>query len=129
MSAFQLDQALLERQSNLLFRLRHVIDSPQGPEVILNGKHCLAFCSNDYLGLANHPLVVKCFQRAANQYGVGGGASHLIVGHSRAHHRLEERLAEFTGRPRALLFSTGYMANLGVLSALLGSCDAVFRIA
>lgn len=127
MSVFQLEEALIERQSKLLFRTRHVLDSPQGPEMVLNGKPCLTFCSNDYLGLANHPEVVSRFQQAAIQYGVGGGASHLIVGHSRAHHQLEEQLAEFTGRPRCLLFSTGYMANQGVISTLLGAGDAVFQ--
>ena len=127
MPAFSLEDALIERRSNLLFRQRHILDGPQGPEVILNGRSCLAFCSNDYLGLANHPEVVAHLQRAARTCGVGGGASHLIVGHNRAHHRLEEHLAQFTGRPRALLFSTGYMANLGVISALLGPSDAVFQ--
>lgn len=88
----------------------------------------MAFCSNDYLGLANHPDINKAFQDAVNQYGVGSGASPLIVGHSRPQRLLEEELAEFTGRPRALLFSTGYMANLGVMSGLLEAGDAIFRI-
>ena len=119
--------ALKEQNFHHLFRHRLMLESPQGTEVVINGRQCLAFCSNDYLGLANHPDVVRVFQQAANRYGLGGGASHLIVGHSRAHHQLEEALAEFTGRPRALLFSTGYMANLGVISALSGSQDAVFQ--
>jgi 8-amino-7-oxononanoate synthase len=87
----------------------------------------LSFCSNDYLGLASHPQVVKALQEGAQRYGAGSGAAHLISGHSRAHHALEEELAEFSGRPRALLFSTGYMANLGVVSALLERHDTLFE--
>lgn len=87
----------------------------------------LAFCSNDYLGLANHPELISALQQAADAYGVGSGAAHLINGHSAAHHLLEEELAAFTGRPRALLFSTGYMANLGVISALMGRQDCLFE--
>ncbi len=85
----------------------------------------LAFCSNDYLGLADHPEVTAAFVDAARRWGVGSGASHLISGHTREHHALEEELAEFTARPRALLFSTGYMANLAVVRALAGRGDAV----
>ncbi|WP_281646498.1 8-amino-7-oxononanoate synthase [Parendozoicomonas sp. Alg238-R29] len=125
--AFDLESALQERRAKSLYRRRRTVDGPQKPQMIVDGKEQLAFCSNDYLGLANHPEVIKSFQQAASKYGVGGGASHLIIGHSRAHHQLEEELAEFTGRPRALLFSTGYMANLGVISALLGRGDAVFQ--
>ena len=131
MSACQLDeildQSLKERAAQHLFRQRRILETPQGAELKVDGRQCLAFCSNDYLGLANHPQVVRAFQLAANQYGLGGGASHLIVGHSTPHHQLEEELAEFTGRPGALLFSTGYMANLGVISALLGTRDHVFE--
>lgn len=87
----------------------------------------LAFCSNDYLGLANHPEVIAALQRGAARWGVGSGAAHLVNGHSAAHQALEEALAEFTGYPRALLFSTGYMANLGVISALAGRGDTVFE--
>lgn len=96
-------------------------------DVVVDGKPCVSFCSNDYLGLANHPEVVKAMMRGAETYGVGSGASHLINGHSLAHHALEEELADFVGRPRALLFSTGYMANLGVISALLEKGDAAFQ--
>ena len=95
--------------------------------MVINGQSFLAFCSNDYLGLANHPDVIASFRRATDHYGLGGGASHLVVGHSRAHQQLEEALAEFTGRERALLFSNGYMANLGVITALLGKQDGVFQ--
>jgi 8-amino-7-oxononanoate synthase len=93
----------------------------------IDGRPVLSFCSNDYLGLANHPEVVRAFQSAANEYGVGAGAAHLVNGHSRVHHELEDALAEFTGREGTLLFSTGYMANLGVASALLGRGDAVLE--
>ena len=110
-----------------LYRSRRVIDSPQGVHLQIDGRTVINFCSNDYLGLANHPAVVGAFKAAADQYGVGSGSAHLICGHSTAHHALEEELAAFTGRDRALLFSTGYMANLGVMSALLGRGDAVFE--
>jgi 8-amino-7-oxononanoate synthase len=110
-----------------LYRRRQVLDGPQGVEVSIKGRSYLSFCSNDYLGLANHPEVVAAFHRGLDEYGAGSGAAHLISGHSRAHHALEEELAEFVGRPRALLFSTGYMANLGVVSALAGHGDRVFE--
>jgi len=102
-----------------LYRRRLVLESPQGPEVEIEGRRLLSFCSNDYLGLANDPRVIDALQGGARQYGVGSGASHLITGHSRAHHALEEELAEFVGAERALLFSTGFMANLGVVTALM----------
>jgi 8-amino-7-oxononanoate synthase len=110
-----------------LYRTRRVIDSPQGIYLRLDGRSVVNFCSNDYLGLANHPEVVSAFKSGVDQYGVGSGSAHLICGHSRAHHALEEELADFTNRDRALLFSTGYMANLGVMSALLERGDAVFE--
>jgi 8-amino-7-oxononanoate synthase len=119
--------ALAERLTQNLYRQRKTLESPQGVEVVVDGKTYLNFCSNDYLGLANHPDIINAFKRAADQYGVGSGASHLVCGHSAAHHRLEEKLAEMTGRPRALLFSTGYMANLGVVNALLGKSDFIFE--
>jgi 8-amino-7-oxononanoate synthase len=118
---------LEQRRQNSLYRERRVLDSPQGVEITIDGRQLLSFCSNDYLGLANHPDVIAAFHRGLDQYGAGSGAAHLVTGHSRAHHELEEALADFTGRPRALLFSTGYMANLGVLSALLGRGDHVFE--
>jgi len=128
MAGFEhLDVALNERRVQHLYRQRRTLESAQGPEVRVDGRPYLAFCSNDYLGLANHPEVVRAFQQAANDYGVGGGASHLVNGHSRLHQQLEEALAEFTGRPRALLFSTGYMANIGAVNALIGKGDAVFE--
>ncbi|MFO1428514.1 MAG: 8-amino-7-oxononanoate synthase [Candidatus Competibacteraceae bacterium] len=118
---------LQQRRAQNLYRSRRVLAGPQSAEVVIDGRRYLAFCSNDYLGLANHPALIHAFQSAAERYGVGSGAAHLISGHSHEHHALEEELAEFTERPRALLFSTGYMANLGVISALLGRGDAVYE--
>jgi 8-amino-7-oxononanoate synthase len=110
-----------------LYRSRRAVDSPQGIDLQIDSKPVVNFCSNDYLGLANHPDVVKAFKAGADRYGVGSGSAHLICGHSRAHHALEQELAEFTGRGRALLFSTGYMANIGAITALLGRGDSVFE--
>jgi len=109
-----------------LRRHRRVLETPQGPRVRVDGRDYVAFCSNDYLGLANHPELIEAAREGAARFGVGSGASHLVLGHSSAHHALEEALAAFVGLPRALLFSTGYMANIGILSALLGRGDAVF---
>ena len=110
-----------------LYRSRKIIDSAQGIYLQVEGHKVLNFCSNDYLGLANHPEVISSFKRAADKYGVGSGSAHLVCGHSREHHALEEELADFTGRDRALLFSTGYMANLGVIAALVGRGDVVYE--
>lgn len=127
MSFDQLQDALDERRQLALYRHRPLLETAQGAEVVMDGQNYLAFCSNDYLGLANHPNLKKAICQAAEQYGVGGGASHLVNGHSRYHHQLEEALAEFTGRPRALLFSTGYMANMGAINGLLGKQDAIYQ--
>lgn len=116
----KLEKVLADKKSNHLYRSRKVLESPQSVEPIINGKKVLSFCSNDYLGLANHPDVINRFKKAADEYGVGSGSAHLVSGHSTEHHALEEELADFMGTERALLFSTGYMANLGVVSAL---CD------
>lgn len=125
--AFDLAARLAERRAADLYRQRPLLESPQGPEVVVDGQPLLAFCSNDYLGLANHPEVVAAWQAGAERWGVGGGASHLVIGHSTPHHQVEEALAELTGRPRALLFSTGYMANLGAITALVGQGDTVLQ--
>jgi 8-amino-7-oxononanoate synthase len=109
------------------YRRRRVLDGAQGAEVVADGRRRLNFSSNDYLGLAADARVVAAMRKAAGTYGAGSGAAHLISGHSRAHHELEEALAAFTRRPRALLFSTGYMANLGVLAALAGRGDTVIE--
>ncbi len=122
-----LSTALAERRAAHLYRERRTVDAPAGAETVIDGARLLNFCSNDYLGLANHPQVVAAFHAGATEYGVGSGASHLVTGHTRAHHELEEALADFTRRPRALLFSTGWMANTGTLAALVGAGDAVLE--
>jgi 8-amino-7-oxononanoate synthase len=124
---FDLASRLAERRAANLYRQRPLLESPQGPLVRVDGRQLLAFCSNDYLGLANHPQVIEAWRAGAEKWGVGGGASHLVIGHSTPHHELEEALAEFSGRPRALLFSTGYMANLGAVTALIGQGDSVLE--
>jgi len=120
------DQLAALRSRNL-YRRRRVLDGAQGREVVIDGCRLLNFCSNDYLGLAADPRLASSFAQAAARWGVGAGASHLVCGHTRAHHELEEALARFTGRPRALLFSTGYAANMGAIAALLGPGDRVLE--
>ncbi|OIR06691.1 8-amino-7-oxononanoate synthase [mine drainage metagenome] len=117
---------LEKRKADGLLRQRRLLDSPQAEHIVANDKHFLAFCSNDYLGLANHPDLVTAMQKAAGDSGVGSGASNLITGHHRYHDALEKQLAKFVDLPAALLFSTGYMANIGVIGALMGRNDAVF---
>ena len=107
-------------------RSRRTLATPQSPHIVVDGKQYLSFCSNDYLGLACHPQLVTALQQGAQQWGVGSGAAHLVSGHFAAHHQLEQQLATFVGKPAALLFSTGYMANLGVVQALIGKGDTVF---
>ncbi|WP_336366265.1 8-amino-7-oxononanoate synthase [Marinobacter sp. C2H3] len=114
------------RKAEGLYRVRRQVSGPQQPRLTADGERRLSFCSNDYLGLANHPATRDALVSALSETGLGGAASHLICGHHDAHHHLEERLAAFTRRESALLFSTGYMANLGVISALAGRGDTVF---
>ncbi|RMP75554.1 8-amino-7-oxononanoate synthase [Pseudomonas syringae pv. atrofaciens] len=125
--SFDLRTRLDARRAAHLYRQRPLLQSPQGPQVIVDGQPLLAFCNNDYMGLANHPEVIAAWQAGAERWGVGGGASHLVIGHSAPHHELEEALAELTGRPRALLFSNGYMANLGAVTALVVQGDTVLE--
>jgi len=122
----RLADQLAELERRGLRRSRLVRQSPQGPRIVVDGQEVLAFCSNDYLGLASHPRIVAAAIEAASRYGVGEGASHLLTGHSVVHERLEENLAGFMKMPRALLFSTGYQANIGAVTALAGPEDAVF---
>lgn len=122
-----LASALADIRGRSLYRTRRTTEGHAGPEQMVDGRKTLSFCSNDYLGLAGHPEVASALARAAIDMGVGAGAAHLVNGHSGAHRALEEELADFVGRPRALLFSTGYMANLGVGAALAGRGDAVFE--
>ena len=113
---------------SLMRRLR-VADSPCAPRQVVDGRPMLAFCSNDYLGLAAHPAVVEALREGAARYGAGSGASHLVSGHSRAHALLEERFGEWLAphieKARALYLCTGYMANLAVLTALGADADAM----
>jgi len=105
-------------EKNNLLRTRNILASPQGAEVIYNNKHYLSFTSNDYLGLANHPLLQSASKTAIDQFGIGSGGSQLLGGYGISHHALAEELAEFLGYERVLLFANGYMANLGVLTTL-----------
>jgi len=124
MHDFEQDLADLAAQS--LARTRRVVAGAQGPVLQVDGQDYLSFCSNDYLGLANHPGIVAACVAAAARYGVGAAASALICGHGTAHETLEHDLAVFAGLPRALHFSNGYMANIGIIGALVGAGDTVF---
>lgn len=121
---------LRARDAQSLTRVRRVAESASAPRQTVDGRPLLLFCSNDYLGLANHPRLVRALQEGAARYGVGSGASHLISGHSRAHEELEQRLAGIAARcipqARSLSFSTGYMANLAAVTALGGEGTAIF---
>ncbi len=119
--------ALVARQQQHLYRQRRTVQSAAAASIRVDDQELINFCSNDYLGLANHPFVIDAFKNAADLYGVGSGASHLVSGHSVEHHRLEQDIAKLMGRERALLFSTGYMANVGTINALVGKGDAVFQ--
>ncbi len=121
--AEQIDE--IKRQG--LYRARRLIETAQGVHIKMDGRELLNFSSNDYLGLANHPDIVAAFKCAADDYGIGSGSAHLICGHHRVHHQLEEELADFVGRDRVLLFANGFMANLGIISTLIGVGDAVFE--
>ena len=110
-----------------LLRVRRLVESPQGVDIRVDGESLLSFSSNDYLGLAAEARVVTAFSEGLKRYGAGSGASHLVTGHFVAHHALEEELAAFAGTERALLFSTGYMANLSVVGALLDRHGTVFE--
>ena len=122
----ELRAELAQRESEGLFRRRRLVDGMQQPEMQVDGAQVLSFCSNDYLGLAADPRLIAAMQQSVAVAGAGSGASHLITGHHRLHHALEEALAQFVGLPAALTFSTGYMANLAVVTALVGRHDALF---
>jgi len=121
----RINDALRQRREQHLWRQRTTLDSAQGTHVVVDGKKYLNFCSNDYLGLASTGS--EELATAAQKWAIGSGASHLVCGHSRAHHDLEQALADYTGYPRALLFSTGYMANVGVISALAQRGDLILQ--
>src|SRR5690606_34852950 len=116
----KLAERLARRHAEDLYRQRIELATPQGPVVATAAGARVNFCANDYLGLAADPRLAEAMARGVSRYGVGAGASHLVAGHMAVHRELEERLAEFTGAPRALLFSSGYMANLGLVTALAG---------
>lgn len=122
-----LQAQLDKRREQFLYRQRTNVASDCGAQLQVDGQSLVNFCSNDYLGLAGHPAIAAALKAGADAYGTGSGASHLISGHSAAHQQLEEQLAEFTGRPRALLFSTGYMANMGAINALVNRHDMVLQ--
>jgi 8-amino-7-oxononanoate synthase len=122
----QLQHQLAQRAQAGLLRQRRVLYGAQQPLMQLDGQSLLGFASNDYLGLAHHPKLIQAMQQASAQAGVGAGASHLINGHHQMHHDYEQAMAHFLGFERGLLFSTGYMANLGIVQALLDRQDAVF---
>ena len=122
-----LQENLEKRRIQHLYRSRVRVDSACSDQLSVNGKKVHNFCSNDYLGLADNPAIAEAFKQGIDDYGTGSGASHLISGHTKAHCDLEQQLAEFTGRPKALLFSSGYMANIGVIGALVGRGDAVLE--
>lgn len=122
----ELAAQLAELDGAGLRRGRRVLETPQGARVRVDGRDYIAFCSNDYLGLAAHPELIEAAREGAARHGVGAGASHLVLGHAAAHHELERRLAAFVGLPRALLFSSGYLANQAAVTALAGRGDTVF---
>lgn len=113
-------------KADSLYRSRRVLESAQGVRVRIDGREVVSFCSNDYLGLASDPALIQTVQAAVAETGVGSGASHLVAGHHRAHQEFEEAFAKFVGMPAALLFSSGYMASLGVVPALVGRHGEVF---
>jgi len=122
----EIQERLEEIRELGLYRKLRLISGPQGPRVLLDGRPVLLLCSNNYLGLADHPRVREAAADAAMRYGVGAGASRLISGNMTIHRRLEEQLAEFKGTPACVLFGSGYLANTGVVSALAREGDVVF---
>lgn len=119
-------QKLLLKQQQSLTRTHRVLGSAQTIQPVIDGKQVLSFNSNDYLGLANHPDIINTLQQASAQAGVGSGSAHLVSGHHQYHQQLEQQLVAFTGYPRVLLFSTGYMANLAIAS-LMGRHDTIIH--
>lgn len=122
----EIEARLDELRSLGLHRRTRLVSGPQGPHVLLDGKPALLLCSNNYLGLADHPAVRQAAADAATRWGVGAGASRLVSGTMTIHRRLEERLADFKGRQSALLFGSGYLANAGCIAALVRPGEVVF---
>ena len=123
LSDFSLQLSELAQANQL--RTRRIIDGPQDASMLVDGRRVMSYASNDYLGLANHPKVVEAAMRGLKRYGLGAGSSHMVSGHMRAHHELEEKLADYIELPKALLFSSGYAANIGILTALAGRGDTI----
>jgi 8-amino-7-oxononanoate synthase len=122
----ELEHGLADLERAGLTRRRRVLEAPCGPFARVDGRELISFCGNDYLGLANDPALIDAACAGARRWGVGSGASHLVSGHFAPHETLERELAALTGFERALLFSTGYLANLGIVASLVGRGDAVF---
>jgi 8-amino-7-oxononanoate synthase len=127
MVAMNFSNKLSSIKKKHLYRSRKIIERSKDSIIVIGNKSFVNFCSNDYLSLSNNPLVSEAFQRGVRKYGSGSGASHLVSGHSRAHHELEEALADYTGQERSLLFSSGYTANIGIFSALKDDLDWVLQ--
>src|SRR5436190_5839208 len=121
-----IERRLEELREQGLYRRLRLVSGPQGPRVVLDGRPVLLLCSNNYLGLADHPRVRQAAAEAAMRWGAGAGASRLISGNMKLHDRLEQRLAEFSGYPAALMFGSGYLANAGTVSALARRDEVVF---
>ena len=113
-------------KSSGLYRTLRTIEGPQGPRVKIDGKDIVLLCSNNYLGLADHPRLKEAAIKAIERYGVGSGASRLVSGTMKLHEELEERIARFKGTEAALVFNSGYTANTSVMPALVGRGDIVF---
>ncbi len=126
MGSGEIEQRLAEIERQGLSRRLRLISGAQGPRVLLDGRPVLLLCSNNYLGLADHPRVREAAAEAAMRWGVSAGASRLVSGTMTVHRRLEERLAAFKGSAACVLFGSGYLANLGAIGALAGPGDAVF---
>src|SRR3569833_2654038 len=122
-----LASALAALRAQHQYRTRAEVDSPQGNEIVVDGTRYLSLCSNDYLGLAHHSAVVAALKAGADNYGAGSGASHLVTGHQRPHHALEDALSEFTHRPRELLFYTNKKNNQDKNTTLTGRGDAIYE--
>src|ERR1017187_2522606 len=122
----EIEERLAELEQLGLYRRLRLVSGPQGPRVMLDGTPVLLLCSNNYLGFADHPRVREAAADAAMRWGVGAGASRLVSGTMTIHERLERRLAEFEGTEACLLFGSGYLANLGVLSTLGGAGQTIF---
>lgn len=120
------EKSLIQHEQKGLYRERKALQSLAGMQRRYNDKKICCFSSNDYLGLAKHPAVIKSFKQAADDYGVGSGSSYFLGAYHRFHHELELALAEFLNFPKVLVFSTGYMANLGILGSLLQRSAAIF---